>query len=68
MFRRSKRLGSVPQEQPTKRAREMSLGGGAGSGDEESSNVSTGVNEGRHSFVLLIVGRYWDTGLLPFFP
>ena len=47
VFRRSKRLSSVLQEGPSKRAREMSLGGGAGSGDEESSNISTVENEGR---------------------
>ena len=44
-------MSSTPQEGPSKRAREMSLGGGAGSGDEESSNISTVENEGRHSFV-----------------
>ena len=44
-------MSSIPLEGPSKRAREMPLGGGAGSGDEESSNVSAVENEGRPSFV-----------------
>ena len=66
MFRRSKRLSSIPQEGPSKRAREMSLGGGAGSGDEESSNVSTVKNEGRHSFVFADCLEVSGNGLFSF--
>ena len=53
VFRLSKRLSSAPQEGPNKRAREMSLDGGAGSSDVESSNASTVGNEGGHSFVFV---------------
>ena len=68
MFRRSKRLSSVPQEGPSKRAREMSLGGGAGSGDEESSNVSTVEHEGRNSFVFADCPEVLGAGLFSFCP